>query len=1172
MAQGARALVRTHRDGPMAERHSNVCSWCGSVIPPGNLGSRCASCLLRLALGELDDREDAGPTGEEEAAAERPHPLRRCIGDYELLEEIARGGMGVVYRARQLSVGRLVALKMLHGSEGASPAARLRFQVEAAAVGRLNHSNIVSLIESGECDGALFLVMNLVEGPSLAQASRECASRDRTWLRRAARIMAVSARAVHHAHQRGVLHRDLKPSNILLDGDEPRIADFGLAKIRESDAGLTRTDSLLGSPNYMPPEQACGPAHLVTTAADVYSLGAILYEMACGGPPFAAPTAVETLRRVVDSPPPSLRRQNPCVDRDLEAICLRSLEKEPQRRYASAAELADDLERWLERRPVAARAISPAARAARWCRRNPALAGLAAVSLVCAAAIAFGSVIAMRRIQNANREAHMLLRRLQREQAESFLDRGDSARGIAVLARMVREDSGDDGTGMRLMSALMHRPIARPVVEPWVSGSEIVAVGFDGGGDQSVAVSRSGVVHRRRLSTGAVSEPGVSAGAPLERAALSSDLRWLAAADGTGIMMIWNLEEPAGDGIRIERDAAVTLLRFRGRLLATGWADGSVEVRDLDTGRLTRAPLEHPAGVRAACFGPGGAELATGCEDGFVRIWPLWSDAPPRVLPQLAGAVRVVSFDSQGDLFGAGTVNGHVRMWHLREGRQTDLKATANLTDLQFSPDGEWIAVAGWSAEFAAQVWNARTGEPVPSRLRHRNHVTRVRFSPDSRMLLTASEDGTARIWSTRDWRPWLDPLVHIGGVLDAVWHPDGRRLLTSSFAGAVWWEMPGRDTGPEALPESNIVAMAAAPGRIVTLTTNGVLRERTPAGIRAWNLPLAAICDAAFSPSGQLAAVLPSRRELRVIQTGPEDFARPAGSAVLPADVLFLAVPDSGAVVFAGLMDGSLWRVPATGERARELCRVEGLRGVATSPDERWVATFSSADLARLWDARSGRPSSPPMVHDGYVDRGAFSPDGRLLVTASRDARARVWRVPEGELATTPLAHNAQVHDVAFDPSGRLLATTSADGSTRVWRMDALDTAPIVIEHGGDVRRAVFSPEGRWLLTVTAGTIARMWDPRTALPVTEILLHEAEITAAGFMPGGDALWTQTADGAAHVWRLPAYRVADARWLPDAAEVLGRMQLGESGQFRVTAAGQWTSYARWRSRIHGHAE
>jgi serine/threonine-protein kinase len=318
-------------------------------------------------------------------------PPPRSFGDYTVLSAVGQGGMGVVWKARQRRPDRLVALKMFRAGDLASPTDVQRFRNEAEVIAQLDHPSILPVYEVGEHDGVHFFSMKLVEGGSLADHLDSFRGDPHA----AARLLAIVARAVHYAHQRCVLHRDLKPSNILLNAQgEPHVSDFGLAKRVETDSSLTRSGAPVGTPSYMAPEQASGRKGTITTATDVYGLGAVLYALLTGRPPFRSETVLETLEQVKTCEPEPPRRSNPKVDRDLETICLKCLQKEPHRRYESAQALAEDLERWLRGESIQARPISRSGQLWRWCRRNPVLTGLAMAVVLLLLGVTAASILA----------------------------------------------------------------------------------------------------------------------------------------------------------------------------------------------------------------------------------------------------------------------------------------------------------------------------------------------------------------------------------------------------------------------------------------------------------------------------------------------------------------------------------------------------------------------------------------------------------------------------------------------------------------------------------------------------------------------------------------------------------------------------------------------------------
>ena len=386
-------------DSPAMIRVIKICTKCGTKIPSDAPEGLCSRCTLKAALGILPDTPVAGSASSAVDSAEADDPggpassmpataraadLLGEVGDYELLEEIGRGGQGVVFRARQKGLNRTVALKVISLGQWASKAHLKRFRREAKAAASLDHPGIVPIYEVGERDGSCYFSMKFIEGGQLDEVVRRTAIS----IRQAAELIAKVARTVHYAHEYGILHRDIKPGNILLDTEgEPRLTDFGLARLIESESTVTRTMEVMGTPSYMAPEQAVGNNAAVSSATDVYGLGAVLYQLLTGHPPFAGGTSYETIKLLLDTEPRQPRLLNPKIDRDLSTICLKCLEKDPQRRYGSALALAEDLERWLKYEPIRARRTGIFVRGKKWVQRNPTSALLAASLVALAAAV-----------------------------------------------------------------------------------------------------------------------------------------------------------------------------------------------------------------------------------------------------------------------------------------------------------------------------------------------------------------------------------------------------------------------------------------------------------------------------------------------------------------------------------------------------------------------------------------------------------------------------------------------------------------------------------------------------------------------------------------------------------------------------------------------------------------
>jgi len=374
-----------------------ICRKCGANIFSDVPEGLCPRCVLKSALGNFPDpavaggvdpgRSDAPSAADENGAPNNKKSARAAellgeLGDYELLEEVGRGGQGVVFRARQKSLDRIVALKVISLGQWASKAHLKRFRLEAEAAAKLEHPGIVPIHEVGERDGSCYFSMKFVEGGQLDEVVR----REPIPIRQAAELIAKVARTVHYAHEHGILHRDIKPGNILLDAKgEPHLTDFGLVRLVESESSVTHTLEVLGTPSYMAPEQAVGNNAAVSSVTDVYGLGAVLYQLLTGQPPFAGGTTYETIKLLLDTEPRQPRQLNPKIDRDLSTICLKCLEKDPARRYSSALALAEDLEHWLKHEPIQARRTGVFTRGKKWVRRNPTSALLAASLMALAA-------------------------------------------------------------------------------------------------------------------------------------------------------------------------------------------------------------------------------------------------------------------------------------------------------------------------------------------------------------------------------------------------------------------------------------------------------------------------------------------------------------------------------------------------------------------------------------------------------------------------------------------------------------------------------------------------------------------------------------------------------------------------------------------------------------------
>jgi WD40 repeat protein/predicted Ser/Thr protein kinase len=1093
----------------------------------------CVRCLYEASLNTPTELDAATGPGTSTAARSM---LIRYFGDYEVLDEVARGGMGVVFKARQRTLGRVVALKLMHAGALASPDLIQRFKTEAEAAASLDHPNIVPIHEIGEHEGQHYFSMKLIDGCSLAQRTNAGPLPNRD----AASLLAKISRAVHYAHQRGILHRDLKPTNVLLDGTgEPFLADFGLAKIAERDTQLTHTIAILGTPSYMAPEQARGETKHLTTAADVYGLGAVLYQSLTGVPPFAGGTSLETVRQVIEKEPRSPRSVNPACDADLATLCLKCLEKSPERRYASAEALAEDLERWQRGEPILARPVTGLERAAKWVRRRPVIAGFSAALSLAIVLGTTGILFQWRQAEAARRSAEQSRAETETESyragialARSLLERGDrdgSRETLLALPRRFRHwewgwlmqqchqellslqpwtdfhdiDSSQErhrvsfapdgrsmvtwfGHDIRIYSlpegtlrqsiTVTNPPQLASYTTNWAKNHVLSAVVFSSDSRKLIA-NGDGVTTIWDASTGALASPQETVIAGMESDALGNELIGFTPFGAPIALNMVNLSTnwslPAQGGL-------------------SGWSRFDFRMLTVDrrflVNRLNRFDHEFRswADVRLNVWDLQKKHLP---EEALVAsiAWP--TNRPPVQWSVDDAASRYATLEQDGAvrLF---EIHGNVPLWERRFPELTaGTRAITRLELLNRGEEGRWLLAK--TSRPSLRVLHPDTGTEV-AHLSER--IYRWEASLDGQLLVTAGADRVAHVWRLKDGRLLKTLRGHNDPVIDARFAPDGRTVATVDARGIikVWPATDGRE-------------------RFQIEANNFIQRS-------------------SFSPDGTLLATPHFDRGIRIWDAASGKLVRTLyGHLQVVNEVRWSA--DGQQLLSCGWDKRVMLWDAATGERLRVFSGPSNIvESISFTPSGNVAATSADGSF-RVWDRETGAELFHDMGQPGDWHQLAFSPDGRQLARVSsanplrlRDSES--WRVLKD-------APNLRAANLAWHPGGSVLALATPDGNVVLW--DVNEWREVRSWSGqGFIRGLKFTHDGARLFVARSERFSDYGRPRMEIcdPATgRVLLvlegNPTSYNSLAFSPDGLKVFSGDDMGVATMWEAFPWKLED---------------------------------------------
>lgn len=1018
---------------------------------------------------------DASSSGETNAVV---------FGEYELLEVLGRGGMGVVYRARQTKLDRPVAVKVLPFAVFSRPESAQRLRAEALTAASLQHPNIVSIHDVGEHQGQPFYSMDLVEGRTLAEVVRK----EPLSGQRAAAYLKTIAEAVHYAHTKGVIHRDLKPSNVLIDSlDQPRITDFGLAKRLEGDSELTVSGQVLGSPNFMAPEQAAG-SRALTTRADIYSLGALLYYLLTRQPPFQADSLTALLKQLVESEPVPPRLLRPGIPRDLETICLKCLEKEAGQRYASARALADDLGRFLRGEPIVARPIGMAGKLGKWCHRRPALAGTAAVAL---AIFVLGLAGVLWQWQRATWLAGAELRQRQRTEAGEYA----SDMHLAQLAL----ENQNRALAVNLLNK--HRPAGGPGSRD-LRGWEWRYLWQLCQGDEALAL------HRYPGSIAAL--------------AVSTDAGVMAVATGQGTAL-WDLAARK-PWTNLPGRAVTLAFSPAERALAIGTRNTTgpvLDIWDLNSKHPSKR-ITLPVGNGPASWSADGKLLAVFDGRGKVTISDAVSGEVIETIPAqiLRSHAAGVAFSPNGTHLAIGEEYGGLRLVDLKNRRsiQIDTQTYCSVSALAFSPDSSLLVAGFGYGDGTIKVWDARTGEARGQMRQHSGDVTALAFSKDGERLVSASADGTIRFWRVADRAQLRSFQTPGNGLTSLALLHGGTQFVTGGTEGSIClWD----ETAVPAASHTNLW-VAAELESIRDVERSGFLPgSMDPRAVRRLGV--------VFIPGSRQFIATDAAGLLKVWESQPLRLKEELswigsnywGAAISP-DARWLAGGDSTGKI--AVWD---WRTPKGVTNFFEPFDWYGSLRFSGSGHYLVAQLARNEEGVRFRAWRTADWAEIPLTNQlqQQVCAMDIAPDEKLLAVGYVTGPVKLFRWPSCEYVASLTETPGGASSVTFSPDGTRVAAARNDRLVRVWDVATRRQEASLSGHVNTTLGAAFSPGGRRLASsgATSRDAVKLWDPSSQRELLSLKADGVFFGQLAWSPDGNTLTASALSGQAHFWHAPSW-------------------------------------------------
>ena len=1128
------------------------CLGCHSEIQSDNATGFCGHCIAGL-LGPQDDQPDLSlPVHKRD----QQNLVGSTIAQYEVKRLIAMGGMGAVYEVYDSKNKRFVALKKIHDSMAWSPASIARFHGEAKAAAELSHPNIVSIIEIGEDHHTPFYTMKLIKGHSLADEKALPLSEDPTKKEdnqrsqreiQIAECIAKIAHALHHAHSHAILHRDIKPSNILIDQNgEPYITDFGLAKRISGDIDLTQTGMMVGTPDYMAPEQIrddLGPASITT---DIYSLGTVLYQQLSGTPPFRADSHVKIFQNIInnDPVPPTLSGRK--INNDLSLICLKCLQKDPKDRYTNALEFAEELERWVKGEPLTVRPDTPGKKIIRTVRRHPIQATLATIIILLTLFI-----LGQREWNNGklhkeqaqtrlvNKSLHGLVAKNRLNRAAELFIQSDSPTAIANLSAVVRDQLRQDTSRdnlFYLMSSIANRRFPLQVCPPLQHKAEIMQLAFHPSGRYLASSSSDGNIRIWDLTTGTLAIPEIEHGGQVYRIEFSPNGKHVLAASYNNTARIWDVEtgNPVSDWMRHSKQIDTARYSPGGRWIVTTGFDCAVKLWDARIGAQVPVVMNHPIeeyGVHVAHFVPNRDQLLTASVKGRIRIWSIPSGRLIKEIDTGENYLTDVLIDPTGERF-VNLGKPRIGVWRIHDWKkERQLEQNLDSWTGQFSADGERLITADQHRHNETHVWNISNGK-INSTLEFKGirGIGLIAKRNESRWFSIARDQVYS--WSDLDGRSLMPPVQAPAAIKSITVDPAHEQIAIATADQSVHiWTTPA--------PSSNYRTP-----RDQEITYSSLIGTTEPnPQVYGWDQK-----DQSFVLQGPgMTSVKRIKKEsvTEVESIIPSHLGNFLATRCLKDKNYAIAIYNhkTGKQHYHECKMGSLSATfsyddrlllyeedhdhirvinSETGGHESELLTLGEELGAGTfNGDGSEVFLSYDSNVIGRWDIKSSKLVDQFEQAGGTITGITHAPNENQITTVADDGILRCWTTSTPPVLKWKSPKLGQILATDYSHSGSLIITSTASGNIFLWNSNTGQQQGEKIPHEDQVYHFQFTPDERVLMTVTADHLVHFWNPRNGLAISESLPWEGHWQSATLSSDGKFFSRTIASGQIEIRQTP---------------------------------------------------